>query len=117
MVLQNFHAVQNVEPSSPTETPVGVAAAGAAAGVARVRIVVLLRGPGAGAAGRMSSARVADQDLLCLDAVTATAVGRAGINGMTVVDATTNGVAFDYLDTHDGGCNGSSLLNGGRLKW
>ena len=29
------------------------------------------------------------------------AVGRAGVDGMTVVDAATDCVAFDHLDTHD----------------
>lgn len=102
VVLQNFHAVQNVELSSPTKTPISVASASAAAGIARVRVVVLLRVTGAGPVDRVPRARVAHQDLLCLDAVATTAIGRAGINSMTVVDATTDCVAFDYLDTHDG---------------
>lgn len=110
MVLQNFHAVQKVELSSPTKTPVGVASSGAAAGVARVRVSILLRGSGAGAVDRVSRARVANQDLLCLDIVATTAIGRAGINSMTVVDATTHCVAFDYFDTHDGCGNVSRLL-------
>lgn len=110
MVLQNFHAVQKVDLSSPTKTSIGVASAGAAAGIARVRVVVLLRGSRARAVDRVSRARVADQDLLCLDVVATAAIGRAGINSMTVVDATTDCVAFYYLDTHDGGGNGNGLL-------
>ena len=109
MVLQNCHAVQNVELSSPTKTPVGVASTGATAGIARVGIVVLLGGSGAGAVDRVSPARVAHQDLLCLDVVATAAVSGARINSVTVVDASTHCVAFDYLDTHDGGGNGSGL--------
>ena len=110
MVLQNFHAVQNVERSSPTKTSISVASAGAAAGIAGVRVVILLRGSAAGAVNRVSRARVTDQDLLCLDAVATTAVGGAGIHSMAVVDTATYCVAFNYLDTHNGGGKGSSLL-------
>ena len=60
----------------------------------------------------MSRTRVANQDLLCLNVMATTTVGRAGINGMTVVNATTNSVAFNDLDTHDGSGNGSRLLGG-----
>lgn len=90
MVLQNFHAVQNVELSSPTEASVGVASAGATAGITRVWVVVVLRGSGAGAVSRVSRAYVANQDILCLDVVPTTAIGRACINSMTVIDATAN---------------------------
>ena len=64
----------------------------------------------------MSRARVADQDILCLDAVAAAAIGRAGINSMTVVDATTDCVAFDYLDAHNGKGNGGRLHSRRRLR-
>lgn len=90
MVLQNFHAVQNVELSSPTKAAVGVASAGATAGIARVWIVIVLRGSGAGAVSRVSCADVANQDVLCLDVVATTTIGRACINSMTIIDATAN---------------------------
>ena len=115
MVLQNFHAVQNVELSSPTKASVGVAAAGAAA-ITRVRVAILLRGSRPGGVGRVPRARVANQDLLCLDAVATAAVGRTGINSMAVVDATTDCVAFDYLDTHDGKGNGSRLIRKRKVR-
>ena len=110
MVLQNFHAVQKVELSSPTKAPVGVASAGAAAGIARIRVIIVLRGSGAGAVNRVPRARIANQDLLCLGVVATTTVGRAGIHSVTVVDATTNCVAFDDFDTHVESGNGSRLL-------
>ena len=110
MVLQNFHAVQNVELSSPTKTPVSVASAGATAGIARVGVIILLRGSGAGAVDRVPRASITNQDLLCLDVVTTTAIGRAGINSMTVVDAATDCVAFDYFDTHDGSGDDNRLF-------
>ena len=109
MVLQNFHAVQKFELSSPTKTTIGVTSAGAAAGIARVRVAIALRWSGAGTVGRVPRARVANQDILCLDAVATAAVGWAGVYSMTVVDAFTNCVAFDYLDTHDGRRNSNCL--------
>ena len=51
---------------------------------------------------RVRRACVANQDILCLDTVATSAVGRASINSVTVVDATTDSVAFDHFDTHDG---------------
>ena len=112
MLLQNLHAVQNVERSSPTKTSVGVATAGAAAAITRVRVVMVVRGSGAGAVNRVSRTRVANQDILCLDTVATTTIGRAGINSVAVVDATTNCVAFNDFNTHDGSGDGSRFLSG-----
>lgn len=66
----------------------------------------------------MSRARVPYQYLSCLDVVASTAICRAGIHRVSVVDASADCVAFDDLDTHDGGCgNGlfdDKLLGRGR---
>jgi len=53
---------------------------------------------------------VADEDLPCPHGMVTTAIGGAGINGMTVIDALANRVALDDLDTHDGS-GGSGLLD------
>ena len=112
MVLQNLHAVQNVELSSPTKTAVGVPSAGATAAIPRVRVSIVVRGSGARALNCVSRTRIANQDILCLDAVATTTIGRAGINSVAVIDATTNCVAFNDFDTHDGSGNGSRFIGG-----
>ncbi len=53
---------------------------------------------------------VADKDLPCPHRMVPTTIGWAGINGVTVVDALADCVAFDDLDTHDGS-GGRDLLD------
>ena len=48
----------------------------------------------------MLGARIADQDGFLLGYMTPLAVGLARINGMAMVEAPTNGEAFDDLVTH-----------------
>ena len=61
----------------------------------------------------MLRARVAYKDFSCLDFVTSTAIGRAGINGMTVVDAAADRIALNDFDTHYGFGNPGASGN----KW
>ena len=50
----------------------------------------------------MVAAGVSNQDHLLLDSVVAMTIGSAGLNGVVVVKAAADRVAFGDLDTHDG---------------
>ncbi len=47
--------------------------------------------------------------------MTTTAIGRAGIHRVSIVDAPADCVAFDDLDTHDSGGGGNDLWGDGLL--
>ena len=76
----------------------------ATTGIAGVRVgLAVRRGAGVGAVFGMCLAGVADEDGLLLDGMASLGAGGAGVDGMAVVEAATDGVALDHLDAHGGG--------------